>query len=190
MTQVAISKIALIGAIVLGSVVTAVQVSVAADDKTVNLNAIVRSLAPLEYLPQHSGSKRRAIDLNITFKIGSASLTAAARRQLDIVIDALNQKELQSQRFQVVGHTDASGGAEQNLALSKRRAAAVRNYLVKKGAISAKRLVSSGRGEEVLKNPLLPKNAENRRVEFILIPSKKAATAAKNASGKEKVIKW
>jgi len=190
MTRLATPTIIILTALVLSIAPWAATPSVAADDKSVDMNSIIQSLAPLKYLPQHSGTKRRAIDLNITFKTGSADLTKAARRQLDIVIDALHRRELQDQRFQVVGHTDASGGAVQNLALSKRRAAAVRSYLIKRGAISPKRLVSSGRGEEMLKNALLPNSADNRRVEFILIPAKKPGLTTKSKSGMEKVIKW
>jgi len=180
-------KAVLISALLLGGGVTAAGFEVRAGDETVDLNSIVRSLAPLKYLPQHSGSKRRALNLNITFKVGSAALTAPAKRQLDIVARALHGKELREQRFQVVGHTDASGGAAQNLALSKRRAASVRAYLIKPGDVSSRRLIASGRGEERLKNPLLPKSAENRRVEFILV---ERPNAVQKSTGKEKVIKW
>jgi len=184
------SRYLLLAAVLMSSIALTAPGGARAGEKPVDINAIITGLAPIKYLPQHTGSTRRAIDLNIKFKTGSADLTRAARRQLDVVIDALHRRELQGQRFQVVGHTDASGGAPANMALSKRRAASVRKYLISEGAIHPKRLISSGMGEERLKNALLPKSSENRRVEFILMPSKSTAPAAQKRVGTEKVIKW
>lgn len=71
--------------------------------------------------------------------------------------------------IQIVGHTDSDGDDSMNLDLSKRRAANVKNSLVKDFGISADRIQTDGKGESV---PLSPNNsvenkAKNRRVEFI-----------------------
>jgi outer membrane protein OmpA-like peptidoglycan-associated protein len=160
-----------------------------AAEKSAGINEIIRSLAPLKYLPEHSG-KRRAIDLDIPFELGSDRLTPRAKRQLDIVAEAFGGRELRSRRFQVIGHTDASGAAAANQSLSERRAKAVRRYLTKRHGIRGYRLQSLGRGEAEIKNTLSPEAAENRRVEFVLV--EEAGTGdnpSANKSG-QKVIKW
>jgi outer membrane protein OmpA-like peptidoglycan-associated protein len=71
--------------------------------------------------------------------------------------------------IEVGGHTDERGSAAYNLDLSKRRAAAVKKYLVGKG-VAPERLDSHGYGLTV---PLDPRHVEeawqkNRRVEFVI----------------------
>jgi outer membrane protein OmpA-like peptidoglycan-associated protein len=72
-------------------------------------------------------------------------------------------------RLGVNGHTDGIGGDEFNLDLSRRRAAAVRNALVKDYQIDAARLSTSGYGESSPKdtNETLEGRARNRRVELV-----------------------
>ncbi|KAB2896030.1 MAG: OmpA family protein, partial [Kofleriaceae bacterium] len=73
-------------------------------------------------------------------------------------------------RMEIGGHTDSRGSAAYNLALSRRRAAAVRQFLVDEG-IAADRLESEGYGET---RPLDDRktdaaHARNRRVEFLIL---------------------
>lgn len=109
----------------------------------------------------------RAVDLDIRFSVNLAKLTDDARRQLAELGRALNSEKLAGARFEINGHTDASGKATHNKALSRKRAQAVRDYLVKSHAIKTTRLIVHGYGEERLKNALEPNAAENRRVEII-----------------------
>ena len=69
----------------------------------------------------------------------------------------------------VTGHADRSGSEDYNLALSLRRADAVREYLIK-GGVTAEQITVSGRGEA---EPAVPtadgvKEPRNRRVEVIV----------------------
>jgi len=69
----------------------------------------------------------------------------------------------------IEGYTDSMGSASQNLALSQRRAEAVRSFLIQNG-IDAARITATGYGEA---SPLAPNNTEagrlqNRRVEVII----------------------
>jgi outer membrane protein OmpA-like peptidoglycan-associated protein len=73
-------------------------------------------------------------DLRVSFVTGSAELTEAGQRQAQKFAAALSSPLLQGMRFTIEGHTDAVGGREYNLDLSRRRAAAVVDYLVGKGA--------------------------------------------------------
>lgn len=72
-------------------------------------------------------------------------------------------------KIKIVGHTDSDGDDKSNLDLSKRRAAAVKNVLVKEFNIDASRIETDGKGESdpFAKNDSAVNKAKNRRVEFI-----------------------
>lgn len=74
-------------------------------------------------------------------------------------------------KLQVNGHTDGIGGDEFNLDLSKRRAAAVKNALVKQFGVNMGRLAAAGYGKSQPKdtNDTLEGRARNRRVELMKI---------------------
>ena len=90
-------------------------------------------------------------------------------------------KENPTIKIRVEGHTDNIGKPKKNLALSKKRAAVVRAFLIKKptkknplagGNIAAKKLKSQGYGD---KKPMASNEAEegkakNRRVVFTILP--------------------
>jgi len=71
----------------------------------------------------------------------------------------------------VTGHTDLAGPADYNMALSLRRADAVRSALIT-GGIPADKITVAGRGmsEPAVPTALGVRNAKNRRVEIILQP--------------------
>jgi len=100
-----------------------------------------------------------------SFKIGSAELPELLKKQLDVFADVLRSKKGSGRQVSVVGHADASGTAEANLQLSVRRAEAVKEYLVQKGAEPGM-LVVVGQGSKDPVNPGNPLGAENRRVEI------------------------
>ncbi len=139
----------------------------AQDDSFQDHNSILRGLAPVEYLPEHAG--RPSIDLDVRFRLGSAELTDAAMRQLDELAAAMRAEALVESRFLIAGHTDATGAAAYNLALSRRRADAVKSYLVRRNGIVETRLETVGWGEERLKDPFDPASVVNRRVEVTVL---------------------
>ncbi len=73
-------------------------------------------------------------------------------------------------KITIIGHTDSDGNDEANLALSKKRAEAVKQALVENFGIEADRLLTDGKGEgdPVDDNNTLEGKANNRRVEFVL----------------------
>ena len=71
-----------------------------------------------------------------------------------------------AESFIIVGHTDSIGDENYNLALSQRRAEAVKEYLVSTYSVDPLRLITIGRGESELLDPGNPDNPINRRVEF------------------------
>ena len=103
-------------------------------------------------------------DLKVSFKPGSAELTADSEAQLVRFADALRDPTLARRRFEIGGHTDASGSAEKNLELSQARAESVKAYLVAHG-VAASRLEAKGYGAEGLAIPDQPHDPRNRRVE-------------------------
>jgi len=77
--------------------------------------------------------------------------------------------EVPDVKVKIVGHTDSDGADASNLDLSKRRAASVKNELVKSFNVNGDRLVTDGMGESqpVAPNDTPANKALNRRVEFI-----------------------
>lgn len=122
---------------------------------------------------QVEGRRQRAdteptgsIDLAVNFEYASAKLTPDARIVLDNLGRALADPALRDSRFRIAGHTDARGGDAYNLALSKRRAQSVADYLVRQHHIGAERLSIEGFGRSRLLDPANPASAVNRRVQI------------------------
>ena len=112
-----------------------------------------------------TSTAKQMIDLNIPFEFNSSELQPQATAQLRQLRSALTLPALSKDRFMVAGHTDAKGSAQYNQQLSKRRAEAVRRYLVDNG-VEPERLQAVGYGADHLAQPDHPEDAANRRVEI------------------------
>lgn len=109
-----------------------------------------------------------AIVYGIQFDFGSADLRDDSDAVLEEIADAMRAHP--EWRLRIDGHTDAIGDAAANLELSRRRAAAVRDDLVRRlGPQAADRLETGGHGESRPRadNATLEGRAANRRVELI-----------------------
>ena len=106
---------------------------------------------------------------NITFETDSDVLSSDFNDVMHSV--ALVLKEYDKTIIEVMGHTDSTGSHEYNLALSRRRAAAVANRLIAEG-INPIRVLTDGFGEEypVAANATPEGRQQNRRVELRLSP--------------------
>jgi outer membrane protein OmpA-like peptidoglycan-associated protein len=106
-------------------------------------------------------------DLLVNFEFNSDRLTQAAKDNLDQFAKALRDPRLKGVKFEIDGHTDASGTELYNLGLSERRADAVVAYLASLG-IDPAELVAKGFGKA---KPRVadPYSPENRRVETHLL---------------------
>ena len=114
-----------------------------------------------------TGVRGAAQQVEVHFGHGRALLDTAGKALIDRLIGALNI--CPEAKLSVSGHTDTSGRARRNLALSKRRARAVASYMIQKG-IDAGRLDAIGYGD---KRPVAPNNtranmARNRRIEVAI----------------------
>lgn len=107
---------------------------------------------------------------DILFAIDSAVVVPSLQSDLGAL--AQNLIAYPDTSIQVVGHTDNSGTAEHNFALSTRRAAAVGAILTANGVASG-RIQAYGRGEDMpVTTNLTPEGrAQNRRVEIIITPT-------------------
>lgn len=103
-------------------------------------------------------------DLKVSFRAGSSEFTPDSRVRLEHFAEALRNPALSHKRFEIAGHTDASGNPEKNKALSQARAEAVKSFLVAHG-VQASRLEAKGYGAEGLAFPGQPNDPRNRRVE-------------------------
>ena len=105
----------------------------------------------------------------IEFESASAVLTPAGRQVLDELLPVL--KGLGDKTMQVVGHTDASGPRLPNIALSRSRAAAVKDHLVANGLPGAS-ISTTGVGPDqpLVSNDTPEGRAKNRRIEFKVLP--------------------
>lgn len=101
----------------------------------------------------------------IKFNTGSNVIKTSSYTVLDNVAKAMNENPTYNLR--ISGYTDSQGREDSNLDLSKRRAQACYDYLVKKGVAST-RMSHNGYGEAnpVATNDTPEGRAQNRRVEL------------------------
>lgn len=104
----------------------------------------------------------------VTFATNSAELTGFSTYELDNLVNAMNKYP--NLTIEISGHTDNTGEAEANLALSQNRAQTVYDYLVRRG-VDASRLTATGYGatRPVDTNDTEAGRANNRRTEFRII---------------------
>ncbi len=104
----------------------------------------------------------------ISYETGSAKLTNLSKYELDNVVTAMNKYGALT--IEVAGHTDNTGDAEANQALSQARAQTVADYLTGKG-VSANRLrvVGYGQTKPTDTNETEIGRENNRRTEFEIL---------------------
>ena len=104
---------------------------------------------------------------NLEFESAKATIKSTSYTYLDGLAELLKKHSEWSVKLS--GHTDNTGNAAKNLQLSKDRAAAVKDYLVSKGADAAN-IESEGYGQTkpIASNNTAAGKAKNRRVEVEL----------------------
>jgi outer membrane protein OmpA-like peptidoglycan-associated protein len=134
-----------------------------ADAAVAGVNATNERISALDdYVPQETTA--------INFRVGSATLSSQAKRQLDdIATKALNAK---GYVIEVSVYTDSTGGVEANRRLSQRRADSVVRYLAENHRIPLRRIVTPfgyGESQAVADNTTRAGRAQNRRVEVKIL---------------------
>jgi len=109
-------------------------------------------------------------ETSVLFAVNSAKLSDKAKADLKALAD--QAKGIKGYMIQVVGYTDASGGADYNQELSDRRAESVAAYLRKSCGVQISRVLSPaalGMSRPVASNETKQGKAENRRVEVKIL---------------------
>jgi outer membrane protein OmpA-like peptidoglycan-associated protein len=104
---------------------------------------------------------------DVSFDPGRADIKPNFRPVLDQFAQSVVQNP--GSVIQIIGHTDATGNDAANIALSRERANAVRDYLASRG-VALNRMATDGRGERepVASNDTEAGRARNRRVEIFV----------------------
>ena len=152
-------------AIAADAVVSGEEIARALTEKPGTRGLVTGGMATRGIVLHAKTEAREMIDLNIPFELNSRELRPDAVAQLVQLEAALRTDALAGFRFRITGHTDASGAAEYNRALSLRRAESVQHFLADHG-IDVARLDIAGAGSDQLLRPDAPRDGANRRVEI------------------------
>jgi outer membrane protein OmpA-like peptidoglycan-associated protein len=120
-------------------------------------------------------STKPKIDLDIQFDYNSADIRTTSMPSVQALGKALSNENLKGSTFVVAGHTDAIGSEAYNQDLSERRADSIKRYLVEKYGINGTDLVTVGYGKDKPKDPNVPMDPINRRVQVVNMDTKTAS---------------
>ena len=115
--------------------------------------------------------EKNTMSATALFDFDSANLKEAGKVSLHELGDSIKAKGAKVVDIDIIGHTDSTGPAEYNQALSADRAYSVTDILTNQG-VNESRIVSYGRGETepVASNDDEYGKSQNRRVEIIIRP--------------------
>ncbi|MCM8614281.1 OmpA family protein [Accumulibacter sp.] len=116
--------------------------------------------------------KTYSLPVDVSFAVGSAQISAAAKSLLAQFGPVLKRNEHSGSKVVFVGHTDASGSQQLNQRLSQERAESVRQYFIKDFGVAPSFLAATGVGSAQLKDTNNPNSVVNRRVEITTKPVK------------------
>ena len=115
------------------------------------------------------------LTIHVNFDFDKSDIRKVDVPELKKAIDFV--KKYRGAKVKLEGHTDSKGTEEYNQKLSERRAEAVKQYLIKEGAVNSSMISATGYGES---RPVAPNKtpdgkdnpagrAENRRVEILIM---------------------
>jgi outer membrane protein OmpA-like peptidoglycan-associated protein len=128
-------------------------------------DAVALKRPPLS--PQINGLPH--VNVDVQFNPDTPVIRPESYRAIGRIADALTNPALMSSTFLIVGRTESTGRRDNNLALSQRRAEAIRDALVTTFRISSKRLLAVGLGEEQLLDADHPKAAVNQQAMIVTL---------------------
>ncbi len=120
-----------------------------------------------EFYIKFSFPKTYTLD-RVYFDVNKATLREESYNELNELVEYLKRKP--DTRIEIAGHTDNTGTEEDNMALSRRRAQRVRQYLIEKG-IDEDRVIAKGYGESmpIATNETKEGRQQNRRTEVHIL---------------------
>jgi outer membrane protein OmpA-like peptidoglycan-associated protein len=118
----------------------------------------------------------------LLFDVDQATLKPQTRAELNELAGVLNKYP--DTNILLAGHTDSTGREDYNLALSRRRAQSVADYLISQG-VDPSRFTTQGFGpsEPLVSNETPEGRAQNRRVEVAIWANEKLKRAAAKKAG-------
>ncbi|GAB6071989.1 hypothetical protein JCM14244_03660 [Venenivibrio stagnispumantis] len=126
-----------------------------------------------EIKPKEETTKKENVEPLLTqarihFQFNKASIKKEYLPYLNIIVKKL--KEDNSKKVKIIGYTDNIGSKDYNDKLAKKRAMAIKNYLVKKG-ISPDRIIIEGKGKSdyLVSNDNEINRFTNRRADFFIV---------------------
>ncbi len=138
-------------------------------DEAIPLIGKVRIAAGLPDMRTKLLNNGKFISYGIQFDVNSATLRPESATTLKELAQIMTDNP--ALKIKIVGYTDSDGADAFNLDLSKKRANAVMEELIRNYKIDAVRLTSDGKGkaEPVAPNDNAVNKARNRRVEFVKV---------------------
>ncbi len=126
--------------------------------------------------------------INVTFESGVLFGVDEANLNADALVKIKNLATIFAKYphsyILIEGHTDASGSADHNMALSERRASSVAAYLSAQNVASSRiRTAWYGENQPKVQNDTEANKAKNRRVEFAIYANEKLINDAKKEAG-------
>ncbi len=109
------------------------------------------------------------LTIRVNFDFDKYTIRDADKAELEKAVKFT--KKYPNNKIEIDGYTDSIGAEKYNQKLSKRRAEAVKKYLVEKGGCSASNITAVGHGETrpVASNKTREGRAQNRRVEILIL---------------------
>jgi outer membrane protein OmpA-like peptidoglycan-associated protein len=121
-------------------------------------------------------------DSGLMFDVDKSELKPASRTNLTDLAVILNKYP--DTNILLEGHTDATGGNEHNMDLSKRRAQSVANYLAMQKVMETRfTIMGYGEDQPVASNETTDGRAQNRRVEVAIYANDKLKKVAEDKAG-------
>lgn len=122
-------------------------------------------------------------DSGILFDFNKSTLKGEAKSNIAKLVATLNKEP--DTEILVLGHTDNVGTLSANQSVSEARAKSVRDYAVSQG-LAGSRVRTEGKNfsEPLASNDTESGRAQNRRVEVVIVASKKMQEEAKSQAGK------
>lgn len=137
------------------------------DDKCPSVKGVIENQGCPKIEEEEKEILKTAFD-HLEFNTGNAVIKDVSNSSLNDLATLLLKKP--EWKLQIAGHTDNVGNDQSNLILSKKRAEAIKAYLVSKG-ISADRLraLFFGETEPIASNDTEEGRQKNRRVEMTIV---------------------